>query len=160
MLDKLSSVWYNIVRMAGRINKARALKLRRDGLTYQQIALQSGVSRQAIHLAIRRGLTLTNNQPKSPRDYYIRLKARVLAYYGNGKLACVKCGFANVQALTIGHINNDGAKHRKVIGSGHKLYRWIEKENYPEGFQTLCMNCQFIKRNEHLGKQRLTNSRK
>ena len=29
------------------------------------------------------------------------------------------------------------------------LYNWLIKNNFPSGFQTLCMNCQFIKREEN-----------
>ncbi len=44
--------------------------------------------------------------------------------------------------LTIDHINNDGAAHRKEIGEGGtNFYRWLRKNNYPLGFRTLCWNC-------------------
>ena len=82
------------------------------------------------------------------REWGFSLKAEVLTHYGNGKLACVSCGFADIRALSIDHINNDGAKHRredKLIG-GRGIYRWLKEQGYPEGFQTLCMNCQWIKR--------------
>jgi hypothetical protein len=76
-------------------------------------------------------------------------KIEVLTHYGNGVLACVKCGFTDIRALTIDHINNDGYAHRKTLGlSGRGFYYWLKRENFPEGFQTLCMNCQFIKREE------------
>lgn len=136
--------------MAGRIDKERALKLRKDGWTYQQIAQQSGVSRQAVHIAIGAFHIARVKQLKSTRDSYIKLRNRVLTYYGNGKLACIKCSFADIRALSIDHINNDGAKHRSV-----NIYRWLHKHNYPEGFQTLCMNCQFIKKSEYNEEQRL-----
>ena len=78
-----------------------------------------------------------------------RLKEEVLTYYGGGKLACVRCGFEDVRALTIDHINNDGSGKRKRIG--YHFYHWLKAEGYPEGYQTLCMNCQFIKREEIYG---------
>ncbi len=34
-------------------------------------------------------------------------------------------------------------------GLGHHLYRWLKKETYPEGYQTLCMNCQALKKHEN-----------
>ena len=85
-------------------------------------------------------------------------KEDVLTHYGNGVLACVRCGFTDIRALTIDHIHNDGYEHRKTIGlSGRGFYYWLKRENFPDGFQTLCMNCQFIKREEtgtgnHLGR--------
>lgn len=47
--------------------------------------------------------------------------------------------------LTIDHIHNDGAKHRREITggisqNGAKLYAWLKKNNYPEGFQVMCWN--------------------
>ena len=88
-----------------------------------------------------------------------KIKRQVLTFYGNDKCACVKCGFGDIRALSIDHINGNGAKQRKqesgLRGGGIRFYTWLIKNNYPIGYQTLCMNCQFIKRqtnNEHNGK--------
>lgn len=81
------------------------------------------------------------------RNAKLELKKRVLSHYGNEKLACIYCGFDNMDALSIDHIHGGGAKHRRSLGrAGRDFYLWLERNNYPEGFQTLCMNCQFIKR--------------
>ena len=75
------------------------------------------------------------------------VKIRVLTHYGNGKLACVKCGLDDIRALSIDHINGGGTRHREEIKkSGFGLYRWLEQDGHPNGYQTLCMNCQSIKR--------------
>jgi hypothetical protein len=81
----------------------------------------------------------------------IRLKTQALTYYGNGKLACVKCGYGeNINALTIDHINGCGTKNRLANGgSGYKFYYWLIKNGCPEGYQTLCANCQAIKKIEN-----------
>ncbi len=71
----------------------------------------------------------------------------ILVYYGNNNLACTHCGFDDEGALSIDHIGNNGAAHRKEIGRS-RLYNWLIKNGLPEGFQTLCMNCQWIKRRE------------
>jgi hypothetical protein len=71
-------------------------------------------------------------------------RLRILKHYSNGEMKCAMCGFSDIRCLSIDHINGDGAKHRKKIKT-HLNY-WIEKNNYPDGFQILCMNCQFIKR--------------
>lgn len=49
--------------------------------------------------------------------------------------------------LSIDHIKGGGNKHLKLIKGN--LYNWLIKNNFPTGFQTLCMNCQFIKRYEN-----------
>lgn len=60
----------------------------------------------------------------------------VFSHYG---LSCKCCGESTIKLLTIDHINNDGKQHRQQIKSG--FYKWIVDSNYPEGLQTLCMNC-------------------
>lgn len=73
------------------------------------------------------------------------MKAEVLTHYGRGKLACVRCGFLDIRALCLDHINGGGTREREEIGIGVHLYRHLKKENYPEGYQTLCYNCNTIK---------------
>ena len=86
------------------------------------------------------------------RERRRRQRIEALTHYGNGKLACVKCGFNDIRALTLDHIdgremNDKVARQRgkKVETSAH-LCRRLKREGYPKGYQTLCMNCQWIKR--------------
>jgi predicted restriction endonuclease len=68
-----------------------------------------------------------------------RIRDKVLVHYGS-KCAC--CGETIPEFLTIDHINNDGASHRrKLLKSGGSLYRWIIKNNFPPDLQILCWNC-------------------
>ncbi len=41
-------------------------------------------------------------------------------------------------------IENNGAEHRKEIGTS--LYKWLKKNGFPPGFQVLCANCNWGKR--------------
>lgn len=79
------------------------------------------------------------------------LKIKALTHYGKNKLACVRCGFVDIRALSIDHINGEGYKHRKIGKAklGSSFYRQLKDQGYPEGYQTLCMNCQWIKRFEN-----------
>ena len=88
---------------------------------------------------------------QNSKEGYQRLKKEILIYYGNGKLVCVKCGFNDIRALTIDHIKGGGHKHRKKQGvnSGIEFYCWLRKNSFPSGYQTLCANCQSIKRIEN-----------
>jgi hypothetical protein len=88
------------------------------------------------------------NHPEKRIEYQLKIKTDVLTYYGNGKCACVRCGYNDIRALSIDHINGNGANQRKNI-EGAFCYNWLKTNNYPEGYQTLCMNCQFIKRKEN-----------
>jgi hypothetical protein len=64
-----------------------------------------------------------------------------LAYKAYGGYKCHCCGETNKFFLTIDHINNNGAKHRKEIGKTRELYLWLKRNNYPSGFRILCFNC-------------------
>lgn len=109
----------------------------------------------------------------SSRDFANRVKARtaekwqamrmmVMDQYGGPVCAC--CGETIYSFLTLDHVHNDGAEHRRQIGK--HLYRWIIENDYPEGFQVLCMNCNFGKHQNggvcphvHLKAQRLGETR-
>jgi hypothetical protein len=87
------------------------------------------------------------------KKYGEEAKLEVLTHYGNNKCACVKCGFDDIRALSIDHIDSNGAEQRKSLYKKNKaggivFYKWLKKQGYPIGYQTLCMNCQFIKRCE------------
>jgi len=74
----------------------------------------------------------------------------VLSHYSVGEPRCARCGFTDLRALCIDHINGDGAQHRRETPNASKdIYSWLKKNNYPEGFQVLCMNCNWIKRSEN-----------
>jgi len=76
---------------------------------------------------------------QSQREEYHQLINEVIDGYG-GKCKC--CGETRKEYLTIDHKNGNGRKHRKEIGvTGSGFYRWLKENNYPEGFQILCFNC-------------------
>lgn len=62
-----------------------------------------------------------------------------IAHYSNNTNQCACCKEPDVRFLTIVHINNDGAEHRKR--GGKAIYIWLFLHNYPVGFQILCWNC-------------------
>lgn len=74
------------------------------------------------------------------------IKEKVFTAYGGWKCAC--CGETERSFLTIDHMKNNGSKLRKegVHGHSKNFYAWLVRNNYPEHFQVLCMNCQFGKR--------------
>ena len=83
------------------------------------------------------------------RAWNYRLKIEVLTRYGNGQCVCVQCGENRPPCLSIDHINGNGADHKKkMVGPSH-FYQWLKNNNWPLGFQTLCMNCQWIKRHDN-----------
>lgn len=102
---------------------------------------------------------VNNREAASKRNkkYTARLKLTVLLAYSLGsKPSCTQCGFSDDRALSIDHIDGDGAQHRKEIASGRTFYKWLIDNDFPDGFQTLCMNCQFVKRHEQNEYRRMT----
>ena len=81
------------------------------------------------------------------KKYKKQIKREVFSHYGSGLCVCVQCGESRIDCLSIDHIQGNGNKHRRTIKrQGHNLYVWLRLEKYPEGYQTFCMNCQWVKR--------------
>jgi hypothetical protein len=81
------------------------------------------------------------------KKYNLKLKRQVMDAYG-GHCAC--CGETELVFLTIDHVNDDGAEHRREIAAergskwlqaGAPTYRWLRDNDFPSGFQVLCANC-------------------
>lgn len=78
------------------------------------------------------------------------LKIEVLGHYSQGSPVCKVCGITDIRVLTIDHINGGGNRQKKTVGiAGNSFYRWLREQNYPEGYQVLCFNCNWIKRDEN-----------
>ncbi len=65
-----------------------------------------------------------------------------LDYYGPN---CRCCGESETAFLVLDHIDGGGRAHRQQEGVGNKLHLWIIRNGFPEGFQTLCANCNMAK---------------
>jgi hypothetical protein len=110
---------------------------------------------------------IKNNNSRYNASKYIyreKIKLEVLKYYSiNGVIECKKCGFNNIDALCLDHINNDGAEQRlkmKISGRGYfgmNTYEVLKKLNYPTGIQILCANCNMIKELTRKKDKRLLN---
>jgi hypothetical protein len=77
-----------------------------------------------------------------------RDKAREEAFARYGGWRCACCGETERKFLTLDHIGNDGYMRKKYGGeprAAGQLYGWLRKMGYPDGFQVLCMNCNFGK---------------
>jgi hypothetical protein len=82
---------------------------------------------------------------ESIRAHFENLKNAVINVLTDGEGTCRWCGQGDQDVLTIDHMNNDGAAHRREFGgkhfTGRNIYRWIVQNDYPPGFQVLCCNC-------------------
>ena len=71
-------------------------------------------------------------------DWHQRLKAAAIEHYGK---ACACCGESTYEFLCIDHINGGGNRQREQLGCSRNFFSWLRKNGYPEGFRTLCHNC-------------------
>jgi len=81
---------------------------------------------------------------KRSKEWHRTQKRIVYDHYSPGIHKCACCGEDNIEFLSLDHIHNDGASHRKKVPMS-QIYTWLIKNNFPDGFQILCMNCNFTK---------------
>jgi len=99
----------------------------------------------------RRRASLWQKENKERRNartrvYRNKIKMMVLEHYGMKCNCPGGCDVTEPKFLTIDHISGGGKKHRESIGrTGGDFYAWLVKNNYPEGFQVLCFNCNCAK---------------
>lgn len=85
---------------------------------------------------------------ESQRLYRLKRRLKILQHYSAEIPFCACCKEKEIKFLSIDHINGGGTKHRQQLqtsvlkpAGGSVMYGWIIKNNYPEGFQILCHNC-------------------
>lgn len=75
------------------------------------------------------------------KKYSLKVKLEVFNHYSDNKLCCKCCGIKQFDFLTIDHVGGRQKwNHERSMG-GSKLYQWLRSNNYPEGFEVLCFNC-------------------
>lgn len=105
--------------------------------------------------AVERARTWAQQHPERVREIkqlsHWTLRIRVLvAYAGPTGIVCSRCSFDDIRALQLDHIDGGGAQQaRQLKGRGWVLYRWLERNGFPPGYQILCANCNWIKRHEN-----------
>ncbi len=93
------------------------------------------------------GLNWQRNNKEKVKQYNFRsrnkIRLEVLSHYSGTPPTCECCGENIIGFLTIDHIHGGGTKHRaqKGVPSGTEFYRWLKKQNYPQGYRVLCYNC-------------------
>jgi len=125
-------------RNIDKINRNKTMEaLRKSRFSYTKIAKIYYMTIPGVYLAL--------NPSKSSSG--IRKKAvEVLG----GK--CVRCGFTDIRALQIDHVNGGGQKEHRSIGSMAVYRKIIQKHSMGENikdYQVLCANCNWIKRWEN-----------
>lgn len=111
---------------------------------YNRNAKQNFIQKNGIE-------SLHNRDNKVAKKHNDKVRFDVINHYSNGTNKCICCGESIFKFLTIDHINNNGAEERRKlfknrIMGGSKFYHWLKKNNYPEGYQVMCWNCNCGKR--------------
>jgi hypothetical protein len=105
---------------------------------------------------VKRAERLARMTPEASSAYKAKLNAenvkrresvRDSVYRAYGGYVCACCGENEKAFLSIDHVNNDGADHKRLnrLHTGEQMYRWIIRNGFPKGFQILCMNCNWGK---------------
>ena len=119
----------------------RGLRCRSCRSEYDMHRLKTNTSARQLYLISKKKYYI-NNKDKilayntSNRN---KLKAEVINHYSNGLNCCACCKESDIRFLSIDHINNNGAEHRKSMRKS--ICRWLRRNNYPIGYQVLCFNC-------------------
>lgn len=84
------------------------------------------------------------NKKEYQKKYHRSLRIEVLEAYG-GK--CVCCGEAQKSFLSLDHIHNDGATHRREVngtnsGCSNTIWNLLKRQGWPKDrYRLLCYNC-------------------
>ena len=82
------------------------------------------------------------------------IRKEIVGHYSKNSFQCNCCGEDKIDFLTIDHIEGkkqmDSDKNLVSLGynskmSSYSLYKWIINNNFPDGFQILCTNCNCAK---------------
>ena len=78
------------------------------------------------------------------RNLYKERREAVLDKLGR---VCVRCGFSDIRALQVDHVDGGGVKHH-IINRGSSFHKQV-LEDTSGAYQILCANCNWIKRSEN-----------
>jgi hypothetical protein len=91
------------------------------------------------HMIDKKNPEIMKRKSETARIWDIERRRKCIEHYSKGKTCCELCGESDYDVLTIDHINGGGNQHRIKI-SRH-VADFLIKNNFPEGYRILCMNC-------------------
>ena len=120
----------------------------------RKLAWQNKNRKQKYHEDPDYRIQVNREKAKRRKDQ----KLKVLTHYGkDGNCQCCwdGCQETDPDVLSIDHVENNGAAERKELtknqksttrnGGGHRFYQYLKRNQFPSGYQTLCMNHQWKK---------------
>ena len=122
--------------------KDNQLKIQERRRKYYQEHEGDRLARHLSYEEVKFNPSFLNANQSRATEWARKAKLKLLFHYSNGTNRGSRCGFDDMRALSIDHINGGGNKHRKKVKN---FYSWLIRNDFPDGYQVLCMNCQFIK---------------
>ena len=77
---------------------------------------------------------------KHSREKIRKTRACIVEKLGN---KCISCGYTDIRALQIDHVNGGGGSERRIYG--WKYFKYLNGLKDLSGYQLLCSNCHSIK---------------
>lgn len=111
---------------------------------FQVLCMNCNGSRGYYGYCSHRRREAANDRFDKDRTKSFARKRAVFDRYGGSACAC--CNEQTFEFLCLDHVNGNGAEHRREIGAGVSMISWVAINGYPAGFQVLCINCNFAKR--------------
>jgi len=136
-IDKYSKEWYNLNR--DREIKKRTEYKKENPEWHRECSRRNMVKNYKNNPEYRKKVRLNAKEKAQKR------RLLIITHYSNNTMQCNCCGDKHIEFLSIDHINGGGNKHRKELFgytcSGDRFYSWLIRNNFPEGYQILCYNC-------------------
>ena len=79
------------------------------------------------------------------RERKREIKIEVLSHYSKGTPKCSCCNFSRLEGLSIDHIKGRKVSNHSLDFTSYRLYAWLKRNEYPDDFQVLCINCNSAK---------------
>lgn len=80
------------------------------------------------------------------KNYRNKIKNNIFEKLGK---KCVRCGFDDIRALQIDHINGGGVSEKRQVGGDYLIFILKQLVKGQKKYQILCANCNWIKRSEN-----------
>lgn len=72
--------------------------------------------------------------------HWAKARIEVLRRYSGDVVSCALCTESDLVVLTVDHVEGGGNEHRRSLASPSRLYSWLRRSGFPQGFRVLCQN--------------------
>jgi|SRR2546427_1121049 len=91
------------------------------------------------------------------RERKKEVKIEILSHYSEGTPKCSCCNFRKIEGLSIDHLKGRKSSGQSFDFTSYRLYAWLKRNEYPEGYQVLCINCNSAKSDNGICPHKINN---